>query len=112
MCCWVAEDAAAFRLSIGTHHVPTFLNFVEAALERSPTGWLAGTDSPSIADLAWAPRLRWLESGALDWLPPSILTPFPRARALVERVYALPEVAAFCRHEEERLRAAAAQADA
>lgn len=80
--------------------MPTFLNFVEAALERSPTGWLAGTPGPSIADLAWAPRLRWLESGALDWLPLSILAPFPRARALVDRVYALPAVEAFCRHGE------------
>lgn len=92
---WPAEEAAAFRLAIGTHHVPTFLTFVETALERSATGWLAATDGPSIADLCWAPRLRWLESGALDWLPPSILQPFPRARALVDRVHALPAIAAF-----------------
>jgi len=98
---WRAEDAATFRLAILTHHVPTFLAFVENALERSSTGWLAGTDGPSIADVCWAPRLRWLESGALDWLPPSILQPYPRARAVVDRVHALPEVAAFLRHAEE-----------
>jgi len=105
---WPAEEAASFRLSILAQHVPTFLAFVEAALEKSPTGWLAATPSPSIADLAWAPRLRWLESGSLGWLPPSILQPFPRARALVDRVYALPAVVAFSAREHAAARARAA----
>ena len=95
----LAEDAANFRLSLGAHHVPAFLRFLEAALDRSPSGWLAGTTGPSIADLCWAPRLRWLESGALDWLPLSILQPFPRSRELMQRVYALPAVSAFCQQQ-------------
>ena len=106
---WPAEEAAAFRLAIGAQHIPTFLQFVEAALERSPTGWLACTPGPSIADLCWAPRLRWLESGALDWLPPSILNKYPHARALADRVHRLPAIAAFCRHEAARAAAAGAR---
>lgn len=86
---------AQYRLAISAQHVPTFLRFLENALEQSPTGWLAATPGPSIADLCWAPRLRWLESGALAWLPPSTLQPFPRTRALMERVHDLPAVAAF-----------------
>ena len=105
----LAEALASYRLSISAHHVPTFLKFVDEALERSPSGWLAGTDGPSIADLCWAPRLSWLESGALDWLPRSTLQQFPHARALVDRVYSLPAVIAF--RELEQQRAAAARAD-
>jgi glutathione S-transferase len=98
---WTVESSATFRLTLATRHIPAFLALLEEALEASPTDWIAGTSQPSIADLCWAPRLEWLQTGELDWLPRTILHPYPRVRALVARVCALPEI--------DRFRRAAAQ---
>ena len=100
---WRSEDAASYHLQLLTQHIPRFLRVLEEALAESPTGWLAHTAGPSIADLCWAPRLQWLESGCLDWLPCSILHPYPLTHSLIARVHNLPEVAAW-RQEAESVR--------
>lgn len=40
--------------------LPTHLGFFENYLKKSTSGWIAGTENPSIADFAIAPRMLWL----------------------------------------------------
>lgn len=71
-----------------THEtLPRHLGFFVHCLAQSPTGWVAGTHGPSVADVLLASVLR------NDITP---IAPLPPPLAdLVERVYSLPAVAAF-----------------
>jgi glutathione S-transferase len=54
------------RRSLNDEVLPRHLLFLEKKLGASDTGWLAGTEQPSIADFVFVPRLQWLVSGAND----------------------------------------------
>lgn len=71
--------------------LPRHLSFLEAAAASSPTKWIAGTDTPSIADIFLATQLNGYRSKWPD-LPayPSLL------QDIVDGVYSLPAIVAFC----------------
>jgi glutathione S-transferase len=75
--------------------LPRHLANLERLLEQSPSGWIAGTAGPTIADFILVPRLQWLSSGTLDGISKTILEPFPKLRALVSKVMSLPAVVAY-----------------
>lgn len=60
------EYRAEVRAKLNSEVLPKHLSFLETKLTASKTGWLAGTEKPSIADFVFVPRLQWLVSGAND----------------------------------------------
>ena len=72
--------------------LPRHLSFFEAALDASPTAWLCGTASPTIADVFLATQLN---SYRTKWpaLPPYA----PKLQALVDGVYQQPKIQEFLR---------------
>lgn len=89
------EQRDVVRKSLNDNVLPRHLGFLDKLLEESPSGWLAGTVEPTIADFIFAPRLKWLISGALEGISTDLFAPFPRVVAFLERFYALPEVVAY-----------------
>mmetsp|Transcript_31297 Transcript_31297/g.52793 ORF Transcript_31297/g.52793 Transcript_31297/m.52793 type:complete len:176 (-) Transcript_31297:97-624(-) len=90
------EDVAAVRTSLNEEVLPRHLGNFEAILAASASGWLAGGETPSVADFALVPRLQWLvEPGQHDGISTSILDPYPKLRALIDKLLALPAIAAY-----------------
>lgn len=58
------EGAQMVERALGENVLPRHLAFFEALLETSPSGWLAGTTGPTIADFLLVPRFEWLRTGA------------------------------------------------
>lgn len=82
-----AETALAERV------LPRHLGFFERKLTESKTGWLAGTDGPSIADFTLVPRLMWLRSGeACSKMGHTDFEAYPKINALIAKLMALPAV--------------------
>jgi hypothetical protein len=78
--------------------LPRHLGHLEAALEGGAaggSGWVCATARPSPADFAWGTQLRDIRVGAVPALPPTLLAPFPRINACLDKFLALPEVAAY-----------------
>jgi hypothetical protein len=69
--------------SLSTRVIPKHLAYFEKLLEKSSTGWLAGTETPSICDFALAPRLMSLPSSAEVFK--DILVPFPKVVAFFDK---------------------------
>jgi prostaglandin-H2 D-isomerase / glutathione transferase len=86
------EYRAQVRKALNDEVLPRHLSALQKKLEASKTGWLAGTEKPSIADFVFSPRLRWLVGGANDGIDPGLLEGYPAVTALLEKFYALPEV--------------------
>mmetsp|Transcript_83346 Transcript_83346/g.162185 ORF Transcript_83346/g.162185 Transcript_83346/m.162185 type:complete len:142 (+) Transcript_83346:572-997(+) len=87
---------AAVRKQLMEEVLPKHLTHLEAILAASPTGWLAGTSGPTVADFQIAPRICWAihENDGVD---PSLLDKFPKVMALVKRVYGLETVRDYYR---------------
>lgn len=72
--------------------IPRHFSFLETLATNSPTGWIAGTEGPSVADFAMIyllhrfPHDEWLQ---LD------LNAYPKLRTLLDNLLALPSVAAY-----------------
>lgn len=75
--------------------IPRHLDFFDKLLDKSSTGWIAGTHYPSIADFILVPRLQWLMSGANDGISKDILLPHPKILALIEKLMNLPAVVSY-----------------
>lgn len=84
----------AVRAELAAVVLPRHLGFFEATLQESESGWLVG-NSVTIADLKLMPLVRWFRQGILDGIPPSFLDAFPAVLAHMEKVLALPAVAAW-----------------
>jgi glutathione S-transferase len=78
-------------MQVLTRHLGHF----ESLLASSSSGWLADTDEPSIADFLLVPRLKWLAGGDNSGISVDILEPYPKVRALIEKLENLPEIKAY-----------------
>jgi glutathione S-transferase len=83
------------RRALNDEVLPRHLQFLENFASASTTGWIAGTEGPSIADFVLAPRLRWLVSGAQAGISTELLSGFPHLQGVVDRVFALPQVVEY-----------------
>mmetsp|Transcript_4865 Transcript_4865/g.10246 ORF Transcript_4865/g.10246 Transcript_4865/m.10246 type:complete len:233 (-) Transcript_4865:367-1065(-) len=91
---------------IGSEVMPRHLSNVERLLESSGTGWIAGTDEPSVADFVWGVRLgNWVPQ-AERFLPERVrkLEDYPRCREFVEKFYGFETVKAYYRKRGEKAR--------
>jgi glutathione S-transferase len=89
------EALANARKKLYDKILPMHLEYFENFLRQSPTGWLAGTEGPSIADFMLVPRLQWLASprgfdpNMLESFP---LLAFPLLTAMMHRFLELPAI--------------------
>jgi glutathione S-transferase len=74
--------------------LPRHLQFLENFASASTTGWIAGTEGPSIADFVLGTRLIWLFTGGFGFSL-DLLVPCPHLRAMIDRFNALPEIVAY-----------------
>mmetsp|Transcript_12635 Transcript_12635/g.20449 ORF Transcript_12635/g.20449 Transcript_12635/m.20449 type:complete len:222 (+) Transcript_12635:100-765(+) len=89
------EYRSQVRQKLNDEILPKHLSFLERKLAESTTGWLAGTEKPSIADFVFVPRLQWLVSGANTGIDNHLLAAFPKVTGLLSKMMALPEVVAW-----------------
>jgi prostaglandin-H2 D-isomerase / glutathione transferase len=76
--------------------LPRHLRCAEKCFEASSTGWIAGTEEPSMADFVWYSKL-------VDFIPehPNLsstakdLSPYPACQAFVEKFRALEAIQAY-----------------
>ena len=89
----LTEDiVATVRRALNDEVLPKHLSFFESVLEKSPTGWLCGTEDPCIADFVLVPRLQWLASGVNDGISLEILEPFPQVKGLIDKLMGLEKI--------------------
>ena len=89
------EYRAQVRAKLNDEVLPKHLSFLEKKLTASTTGWLAGTEKPSIADFVFVPRLQWLVSGANDGIDGNLLDGYPKVKEMIEKLMSLPEVVEY-----------------
>ena len=89
------EGTALVRKTLNDAILPRHLESFEKLLEKSTSGWIAGGNTPTIADFVLVPRLQWLAAGKYDGISTEILQPFPKLCGLIEHVLQLPEVRAW-----------------
>jgi glutathione S-transferase len=81
-------------------HLTRRLKQLEAVLvsfaESGCGPWAAGTERPTIADCALAPRLGHLASGELPGIPADLLAPYKLCASLVRRFHRIREVEKLC----------------
>lgn len=90
--CLDENTVAAVRKSLNDEILPRHLGFFENILKKSKSGWLAGTNEPTIADFILVPRLQSLLAGTTDGISTSILLPYPRVTALISKLMKLPAI--------------------
>lgn len=82
---------ATVRRALNERVLPHHLTLLERIAAASSTGWIAGTEGPSVADFCLVPRLQWLAGGHNDGISTDILKPFPLLCGLVDKFAALSE---------------------
>ena len=92
------ENTAAVRKAIQEEILPRHLGFFDKVIADGGTGWVAGTDGPTIADFVLVPRLQWIKASGI---PGGIIggeelfKPFPNVNALISKLMTLPSVMAY-----------------
>lgn len=90
------EHVNTVRKALNDAVLPSHLQNFEKLLEDSPSGWVAGGAGPSIADFILVPRLQWLvEPGVNDGISPTLLDAYPKLKAMMDKLMALPEVVQY-----------------
>ena len=70
-------------------------------LEKGVTGWLAGTEHPTIADFHWASTLMAVQKG---WTGnKEALKGFPELEKFVEKFLAVAEIADYYKNHEFKI---------
>jgi glutathione S-transferase len=88
------EEQMAIRKRLAENVLPPKLASLEAFVAANPSGFLVG-DNITIADLCLCQVIDWFASGLLDGVPPTILDPCPKLKALLAAVKADPAIAAW-----------------
>jgi len=66
--------------------IPNHFALLAKQLHASKTGWIAGTDGPSIAEFHWMPVLKWYDGKVLD------VNDYPKIKEWMDKFYDLPEI--------------------
>lgn len=87
-------NTSLVRAKLNEDVLPRHLGHLEKILSESPSGWLAGTSGPTIADLQYAPRLCWMLHEN-DGISPDLLAGFPRVAEFLRKTYSIPEIQCY-----------------
>ena len=69
--------------------MPRHFKLLTDQLNASKTGWIAGTDEPSLAEFHWMSSFEWFDGKMFN------LADYPEIKAWIERFYSLPEIKAY-----------------
>lgn len=74
--------------------IPGHLGLLVKQLEDSTTGWIAGTEGPSIAEFTWMPALKWFSEEAAARGGNSVIDvdKFPKIKEWMEKFDNLSEI--------------------
>jgi glutathione S-transferase len=87
---------SSIRENLNNEILPKHLQYFENFLKNSSSGWLAGGNSPSIADFFLIPRLKSLTIPNLyNGISHNILENFPLVRELIDKFYSMPQIAEY-----------------
>ena len=89
------EATAAVRAALNDEVLPRHLGNLERIASASATGWLAGTEGPTVADFVLALSVEGLASGEIDGISTEILAPYEALLALIAKIKALPSTVAW-----------------
>lgn len=87
------EGTKLVSIALQEEIIPRHFGHFSRLLESSQTGWLAGTEGPSIADFIATPLLEWVRDTAEDGT--KLFAPFPKLTELINRFYDIPEIKAY-----------------
>jgi len=82
------------RKDLNDEVLPRHLSSFERIMQKSTTGWVAGTPNPTIADFILVPRLQWLANHG-EGISLDILKPYPGLLALVDKLLNLPAIKSY-----------------
>lgn len=88
-----AEQIRTTRTFFATETLPVYLRYYTQLLEE--TGAFFCGSEPTIADCYILPQLKNLLRGHIDHVPTTVLEPFPVVTAWIDRMMAIPAVAAW-----------------
>lgn len=86
------EELATIAKALEEDTLPRHLGFLSKLLEASTTGWIAGTEGPSIADFILVPRLEWLNNGQAIEGFTNVLDKYENLKGLIAKFYEIPAV--------------------
>jgi len=89
------ENISVIRKELNDKVLPAQLANLEKLLQKSQTGYAAGTDEPSIADFVLVPRLEWLVGGDNDGISKSLYKDFPCVQALINKFKSNARIQAY-----------------
>jgi len=90
-----AELVKNVRTAFMTDDFVKYMSKIEAKLESNGNKFIAGTDTPTIADCALVPQLKHFTKGVLDHVPTTCLDEYKNIKAYIDKFMNLPEVAAW-----------------
>jgi glutathione S-transferase len=91
---WSNEEKIAIRKRAIDKVFPKYLGYLNNILKNNVSGWLVG-DTVTIADLRLYQLATWIDSGALDGVPSSVLDTYPEIKQHMLQIREIPEVKEF-----------------
>ena len=89
-----AAKVESMRTEWISNELPQYLGYISDMIDKNGGTWLAGGDSPTIADCEAIPAIRNYMRGHLDHVPSDcVAKASPKVAAYVERFCALEEIA-------------------
>jgi len=109
---WIltSENVEKLQATINAEVLPRHLSQLQTILKNGGTGWLAGTEGPTIADFFWVPTLQQLEKGVWNG-DKHLMDSYGDLTDLVQRFLALPAIAEYYREEERSSKKTRARVD-
>merc|ERR1712232_8196 len=83
----------AMREKFVAEDLPKFMGFYTKFLNQSGAFFCGST--PTIADLAILPQLRYFKKGVADHVPADVLDAYPVVNAWMDRMHELPQIKAW-----------------
>merc|ERR1712113_321871 len=87
-----AEKKLAMRKDLADNKLPLWLGMLDKLVAQNSTPGFAVGSSLTVADFNIDGTLKWLQSGVLDNVPPSVVDPFSNLLKIQATVAADPKV--------------------
>lgn len=96
------EQQQHFKDVINQEVIPPHLQKIVKLLKNGQTGWLAGTQHPTIADIFWGSSLQAVKLGWTG-VGEKVFDDFPEINQFIEKFLAIDEVAEYYKNTEFKI---------